>query len=127
MIPDTFTKFKKENVLWKLASNKIQYIPMWTGWNTKKDIHLPPATTDIVKETRKCLQVVAGEFGQKDTLVPYDLTMTKIAKGVQCEETPQFDVFIMFGSFLIEMSFFFLEHSDSHEYLNDELQSGRNK
>ena len=27
-------------------------------------------------------------------------------KGIQCEETPQFDVFITFGSFDIEMAFF---------------------
>ena len=71
-----------------------------------KYIQLPPTTADVVKETLKRSQIVAKECGQKYPLVTYDLAIAKIAKRIQCEETPQFDVFIMFASFHIEMTFF---------------------
>ena len=120
MIPNTFTKFKKEDLLWITASNNIQSVSMWTGWNTRKHtktspqqlvcymkhIQLPSTRADVVKETLKRSQIVAKECGQKYASVTYDLAIAKVAKRIQWEETPQFDnVFIMFGSFHIEMAF----------------------
>ena len=50
--------------------------------------------------------IVAEGCGQ-DVLVTYDLTTAKITKRIQSEETPIFDhLFLFFGSFHIEMSFF---------------------
>ena len=121
MIPNTFTKFKMEDLLWIAAFNNIQSVPMWTGWNTRKHtevspqqlawymkyMRLPLTRADVVKETLKRSQIVAKECGQKYALVTYDLTIAKIAKRIHCKETPQFDnAFIMFGSFHIEMAFF---------------------
>ena len=40
-------------------------------------------------------------------MVTYGLAIAKIVKRIQCEETPQLtNVYIMFGSFHIEMAFF---------------------
>ena len=57
-----------------------------------KHIQLPPVRADVVKETLKRSQIVAKECGQKYASVTYDLVIAKIAKRIQCEETPQFDV-----------------------------------
>ena len=71
-----------------------------------KHIQLPPTRADVVKDTLKRSKIVANECGQKYTLVTYDLAIAKIAKRIQCEETPQFDnVFIMFGSFILKWHF----------------------
>ena len=44
---------------------------------------------------------------KKYASVTYDLAIAKIEKRIQCEEKLQFDnVFIMFGSFHIELAFF---------------------
>ena len=65
MIPNTFTKFKTEDLPWVAAFNNIQSDPMWTRWNTRehtetspqqlvsymKHIQLPPTGIDVVKET----------------------------------------------------------------------------
>ena len=96
-------------------------IPNWSGWNSKHDkdvnpkqvvgylkpIQLPPTRTDVVKETMNRSQKVAAECGDDYALVTYDLAIAKIAKQIQDAERPLFDnVFIMFGSFHTEMSFF---------------------
>ena len=121
MIPNTFTKLKRENLLWVTAFNSFQSIPTWTGWNTKKhtetspqklvcymkQMQLSPTWASLVKETLKGSQVVAEECGPRYSLVTYGLAIAKIAKRIQCEETPQLtNVYIMFGSFHIEMAFF---------------------
>ena len=131
MILNTFSKFKREDLLWKVTFNNIQSVLIWTGLNTKehietssqqfvcyiKHIQQPSTRADLVKEILKRSQVVAEEGGQKYTLVTYDLAMAKIAKRIQCEETPEFDnAFIMFGSFHIEMAFFSLGALGHHIY-----------
>ena len=95
---------------------------MWHGWNSLKEvdinpqqkvfymqhIKLPPTRNDVVKETLKRSQTVAvEECGEKYALVTYDLAVAKIAKQIQASDSPDFDnVFIMFGSFHTEMSYF---------------------
>ena len=70
-------------------------------------IKLPPTRNDVVKETQKRSQIVASECNEPYALVTYDLAVAKIAKQIQATEKPLFDsVFIMFGSFHIEMSYF---------------------
>ena len=67
---------------------------------------LPPTRNDVVKETLRQSEIVASECNEPYALVTYDLAVAKIAKQIQATEKPLFDnVFIMFGSFHIEMSF----------------------
>ena len=71
-----------------------------------KPIHLPPTRTDVVKETMKRSIDIAYTIKQRQTFVTYDLAIAKIAKRIQSEESPVYDnLFIMFGSFHIELSF----------------------
>ena len=94
---------------------------MWHGWNSlhevdinpkqkvfyMKSIRLPPTRNDVVKETLRRSQILAHECNEDHALVTYDLAVAKIAKQIQDAEKPQFDnVFIMFGSFHTEMSYF---------------------
>ena len=70
-------------------------------------MQLPPSGADAVKKALQRTQIVVEECEQKYALVTYDLPIAKIAKRIWFEETPQFDdVFIIFGSFHIEMTFF---------------------
>ena len=70
-------------------------------------IKLPPNRNDVVNETLRQTQIVASECNELYALVTYDLTVAKIAKQIQATEKPLFDiVFMMFGSFHIEMSYF---------------------
>ena len=67
----------------------------------------PPTRLDVVKETLKRSQSVSKACGEEFTLITYDLAVAKIAKQLQCTEPPTFDdIFIMFGSFHIELSIF---------------------
>ena len=73
MIPNTFTKFKREDLLWIAAFYNIESVSIWTGWNTRKytetspqqlvcymkHMQLFPTRTDVVKETLKHPQIVA--------------------------------------------------------------------
>ena len=110
------------NLLWALAKSIFpDAVPSWCGWNSLnfvdqqphqalgylKPIPLPPTRTDVVKETLKQSQKIAEECGEDHALVTYDLAVAKIAKQIQDAEQPSFDnIFIMFGSFHIELSFF---------------------
>ena len=68
---------------------------------------LPLTRNDVIKETPRRSQIVASECNEPHALVTYDPAVAKIAKQVQTTEKPLFDnVFIMFGSFHIEMSYF---------------------
>ena len=50
---------------------------------------------------------MAEECGQDYTLVTYDLAFGKMVKRIQSKETATFNnLFILFGSFRTEMSFF---------------------
>ena len=70
-----------------------------------KPIQLPPTRTNVVKETMKCS--IVNTVKQRQAFVTYDLAIAKIAKRIQSEESPVYDnLFIMFGSFHIELSFF---------------------
>ena len=95
---------------------------MWTGWNVinltnlpqkqiicyMKPIQLPPTRTDVVKETMKRSIDIANTVKQRRAFVTNDLAIAKITKGIQSEESSVYDnLFIMFGSFHIELSFFF--------------------
>ena len=60
-----------------------------------------------MKKTLRRSQIVSSACYQDYTLVTYDLAVAKLAKPIQDAESPQFDkVFIMFGSFHTELSFF---------------------
>ena len=70
-------------------------------------IKLPPTRNDVVKETLMRSQIVASECNESYALVTYDLAVAKIAKQIHATEKPLVDnVFIMFGSFHIEISYF---------------------
>ena len=72
-----------------------------------QQIKLPPTTNEVVKETLRRSQIVASECNEPYALVTRDLAVAKIAKQIQDTEKPLFEnVFIMFGSFYIEMSYF---------------------
>ena len=84
MIPNTFTKFKMEDLLWIAAFNNIQSVPMCTGWKTRKHaetspqqpvcymkhIQLPPTKADVVKETLKHFKLLQKNVG-RSTLQSY--------------------------------------------------------
>ena len=38
MVPNIFTKFKRKDLLWIAAFNKIQYLPMPIEWEKKGNI-----------------------------------------------------------------------------------------
>ena len=72
-----------------------------------KHKQLPPTTADVVKENLKRSKVGAEEFGHKYALATYGLAIAKMVNRIQYEETLQFDnIFIMSGTFLVEMAFF---------------------
>ena len=118
--PDTLSS--DINLLWVICKSLFPYdIPNWSGWNAQRDtdrnpkqvvrylkpIPLPPTRTDVVKETLNRALKIAEECGDDHALVTYDLAVAKIAKQIQDTEQPLYDkVFIMFGSFHVEMSFF---------------------
>ena len=94
---------------------------MWHGWNSLKEvdinpqqkvfymqhIKLPKTRNDAVKDTLRQSQIVASKCNEPYALVTYDLAVAKIAKQIQATEKPLLDdVFLMFGSFHIEMSYF---------------------
>ena len=116
--PESFHVYQDLDTLWMIAFNNSYNTPMWTGFNTQhtyetnhqevgymKHIKLPPTRYDVVRETLVRSQAVAKECGQSQALVTYDLAIAKIAKKIQCESSPEFDnVFVMFGSFHIELN-----------------------
>ena len=70
-------------------------------------IQQPATRLDVVKETLKRSQSVSQVCGEEFTLITYNLAVDKIAKQLQCTESPTFDdIFVMFGSFQIELSIF---------------------
>ena len=56
-----------------------------------QNIRLPPTREDVLKETLKRSQAVAKEFGDKYTVVTYDLSVAKIARQIQIQNFPEFD------------------------------------
>ena len=70
-------------------------------------IKLPQTRNDVVKETLRRSQIVASECNEPCALVTYDLAVANIARQIQAAEKALFDnVYIMFGSFHKEMSYF---------------------
>ena len=120
--PKSFSVYSTRNVLWTIGKSVSPHdLPMWHGWNSLHEvdinpkqnvfymqhIKLPPTRNDVVKETLRRSQIVAEECHEDYALVTYDLAVAKIAKQIQATEKPQFDnIFIMFGSFHTEMSYF---------------------
>lgn len=120
--PKTFSILSNKRSLWSLARYLFPNdVPMWNGWNSihidddshkqvvcyMDHIQLPPTRYDVVKETLRRSQKVSKECNENYAIVTYDLAVAKIAKQIQNEESPTFDdVFVMFGSFHIELSFF---------------------
>ena len=120
--PASYSLHLTQNLLWSVAKPLHPFeVPMWHGWNSLKEvdinpqqkvmylqrIRLPPTRNDVVRETMRRAMLIAQECGEKYGLVTYDLAVAKIAKQIQSTEAPQFDdLFIMFGSFHVEMSFF---------------------
>ena len=116
--PSCHSYARSLDTLWSLA--KVYFnetIPMWTEWNSlhvvdenpkqtvcyMDHIQQPATRLDVVKETLKRSQSVSKACGEEFTLITYDLAVAKIAKQLQCAESPTFDdIFIMFGSFHIE-------------------------
>jgi hypothetical protein len=138
-IPTNLHQIERKDNLWMMSCALHNDTPMWRGWNTlttvddlpkqniryMENIHLPPTRLDVVRETLKRSQAVAQECSQKDVVVHYDLAIAKPAMQLQSTEAPRFDnVFIYFGPFHIEMTYFacvgyFLEASGGPQILND--------
>ena len=114
-------KLKMQDYIWEVSFNMFNKISMWTGWNVinstnlaqkqivcyMKPIQLSPTRTDVVKETMKCSIDIANTVKQRQAFVKYNLAIAKIPKRIQSEEFRTYDkLFIMFGSFYIELFFF---------------------
>ena len=118
---NNYAEAKRKDMFWVISFNLFNFVPMWTGWNTRRSennpakqlvcymipIQLPPTRIDVVKETMHRSQILAEQCGQNYALITFDLAIAKIAKRIQSEETTTFDNrFILFGSFHPDMSFF---------------------
>ena len=110
-----------QDYIWAIAFNIFDKIPMWAGWNVinstnlpqkqivcyTKPIQLSPTRTDVVKETMKHSIDIANTVKQRQAFVTYNLAIAKIAKKMQSEESLVYDnLFIIFGTFHIELPFF---------------------
>ena len=118
-----FAEAVELDLLWTMAKNLLvsAQVPMWIGFNSQRftdrnpkqivhymnHIRYPPTRNDVVKEMMVRSQAVSKECEQQYMVVTYDLAVAKVARKIQSEESPLFDdMFIMFGSFHIELSFF---------------------
>ena len=121
--PDTLSNATDLDNIWEILINSFERIPFWTGWNSKrlepaqttqhqkvrymKPIPLPPTRVDVVKEVLTKSNEVRLASGEEVLPVSFDLAIAKIARQIQCEESPDFDdLFIMFGQFHTESNVF---------------------
>ena len=119
--PLNLRKVKQLDILWMILASLHKQIPMWAAWNSLvmvdplslqrvcylQKISLPPTRLDVVAEILRIAQQVALECGEKYAIVTYDLAIAKPASQIQEVESPTFDnVFIMFGTFHIMMTYF---------------------
>ena len=99
MILNTFTKFKRKDLLLIAALNNIQSLPMCTRWNTRKHaetspqrlvfyikhIQLPLTRVDESKKPYNVEKLFQSNMGRKKyASVTYDLAIAKIEKRIQC-------------------------------------------
>ncbi|KAG1693158.1 Complement component receptor 1-like protein [Nymphon striatum] len=119
---DVSVSSQKLDFLWMLMhAFEMESIPMWTRFNAWNYVdHLPkqvvlympnidrsPTNDDVVVETLSITQKCAEECGQPYGVVTYDLDVAKRAVKIQVAERPRFDnIFIMFGSFHLQMCLF---------------------
>ena len=88
-------------------------------------INLSPTSNTVVLETLTIAQKIAQESNRDEISITYDLAIAKLAFKIQSEESPRFDnVFVLLGSFPIEMAFFhalgkFVEESGGSTILNE--------
>ena len=120
-IPTNLKKVQIRDTVWMILSTLKDKIPMWAAWNSLltvypllqqpicylQNISLPPTHNDVVCETMRIAQRVAAECNEKYVVVTYNLGIAKPASQIQAQESSQFDnVFIMFGTFHIQMAYF---------------------
>lgn len=121
-LPDISQQARNLDTVWMMSHTLgVEKLPMWVGFNAlsyqdnlpKQEVrYLPnmrqPITSlDVIHETLITTQRCAKECGQKFGIVTYDLNAAKLAMQIQATERPKFDdVFIMLGTFHIEMAFF---------------------
>lgn len=114
-------------------------VPMWVGFNAllhtdelpeqvvlyMKNLNMPIISLDVIQETLVTTQKCAKEVGQQYGVVTYDLNAAKPAMQMQVTDAPRYDdVFIMPGSFHVEMVFFkaigkIIEESGGPKMLTD--------
>ena len=121
-LPDVTTIPRQLDVVWMMSHALRQdTLPMWVGFNATfcKDnlprqevrympnLRQPITGLDVVQETLRMTRRCAKECNQEYGIVSYDLNAAKPALQIQATEKPKFDgVFIMLGTFHIEMAFF---------------------
>lgn len=122
-VPDVSVSAKYQDLLWMMSHAVGTALhPMWIGFNAglsstdrlpKQEVRYMPnlkqpiTSLDVVQETLLTTQRCAEECQQQYGVVSYDLNAAKPAWQIQITEAPRFDnVFIMPGSFHIEMAFF---------------------
>ena len=97
-------------------------LPMWVGLNAKltaddklprqevyymPNLRQPITSLDVINQTLITTQRCARECNQEYGVVSYDMNAAKPAMQIQASEKPKFDdVFIMPGTFHVEMAFF---------------------
>ena len=95
-------------------------LPMWVGFNAKlttdklpQEVHYMPnlrqpiTSLDVINQTLITTQRCARECNQEYGVVSYDLNAAKPAMQIQATEKPKVDdVFVMPGTFHVEMAFF---------------------
>ena len=121
-IPHNLNEIRRLDFFWMFClAMEIENTPMWVGFNSRfvKDGHMKqtirympqirvsPTSTAVVKETMRVANQEATECNQSFISVTYDLAIATKAFAIQSQEKQEFDnLFILLGSFHIELSYF---------------------
>ena len=116
-------KARHRDLIWMMSHTfGRDELPMWVGFNAKltaddklprQEVHYMPnlrqpiTSLDVINQTLITTQRCARECNQEYGVVSYDLNAAKPAMQIQASEKPKFhDVFIMPGTFHVEMALF---------------------
>jgi len=115
-------KARHRDLVWMMShAVGASILPMWIGFNAKlttdnlprqeirymPNLRQPITSLDVIHQTLITTQMCAKECNQEYGVVTYDLNAAKPAMQIQSSEKPKFDnVFIMPGTFHVEMAFF---------------------
>ena len=121
-LPNVSAVAKNMDLVWMMShALDVGMIPMWVGFNASKyqdnlpkqevrympNLRHPITSLNVIQETLITAQKCAKECEQQYAVVSYDLNAAKPAMQIQATEKPKFDnVFVMPGTFHIEMAFF---------------------